>query len=68
MRKFNLGDMVWKMKNNTPVEWEIWCICETLTQVSGAFPKRTTRYLNHLHDAVTEDEVFATKQELLDSL
>lgn len=60
-RKFDIGDKVWSIVDNRVQEWKVWLIVET----SGL----QARYKNLAeHISINEDFVFATKQELLDSL
>ena len=61
MRKFNLRDTVWSIRNNKVVKWMVWKIVE----IDGNGVKYEGE---DIWEKVPENEVFATKQELLDSL
>lgn len=70
MRKFNLGDMVWRMKDNSPERFKILVIKEILIR-EHTHKESTVRIEYSTADnyyPTVEGKVFATKQELLDSL
>ncbi len=70
MRKFDLGDTVWRMKDNVPEQFKILVIKEIL--IREHHHKRSAVRIEYStadnYYPTVESKVFATKQELLDSL
>lgn len=73
-RRFEINDKVWSMYANAPMEWKIYRIQETLTCKAAQAKEYAEKRITYLSCSelpkhpIPEELVFATKQELLDSL
>lgn len=64
--KFDIGNMVWVMENNRPVRMEVRCVEITIESMMGIYSVEYSFEYNGRK--YSEDKVFGTKEELIESL